>query len=40
MELSQTDFLGAAPVNVQAMHGAHRLPTLLKRVDALCRAKT
>ena len=26
--------------NVQAMHGAHRLPTLLKRVDALCRAKT
>jgi deoxyribonuclease V len=26
--------------NVQAMHGAHRLPNLLKRVDALCRART
>ncbi|WP_309707179.1 endonuclease V [Armatimonas sp.] len=29
-----------AAKNVQAMHGAHRLPTLLKRVDALCRART
>jgi deoxyribonuclease V len=26
-----------AAANVQAMHGAYRLPTLLKRVDQLCR---
>ena len=38
--VAKTHFVGAAPVNVQAMHGAHRLLTLLKRVDALCRART
>lgn len=27
-----------ACARVREMHGAHRLPTLLKRVDALCRA--
>jgi deoxyribonuclease V len=32
--------LSEAAKDVQAMHGAHRLPTLLKRVDTLCRAKT
>ncbi|WP_394795675.1 endonuclease V [Armatimonas sp.] len=32
--------LSEAAKNVQAMHGAHRLPVLLKRVDALCRART
>ena len=26
-----------AAAHVRAMHGAHRLPTLLKRVDRLCR---
>jgi deoxyribonuclease V len=31
--LSQTD----AKAHVRAMHGAHRLPTLLKAVDRLCR---
>jgi deoxyribonuclease V len=30
--------LTEAQKNVQAMHGVHRLPTLLKRVDTLCRA--
>jgi deoxyribonuclease V len=27
-----------AAMHISAMHGAHRIPTLLKRVDALCRA--
>lgn len=27
----------AAAAHVGAMHGAHRLPTLLKQVDSLCR---
>ena len=28
-----------AAINIQAMHGAHRIPTLLKRVDRLAREK-
>lgn len=28
---------GKAARNIERMHGAHRLPTLLKRVDQLCR---
>jgi deoxyribonuclease V len=28
---------GAAARHFEAMHGAHRIPTLLKRVDQLCR---
>jgi deoxyribonuclease V len=27
----------AAAIEVQRMHGEHRLPTVLKRVDRLCR---
>jgi deoxyribonuclease V len=29
-----------AAAHVRAMHGAHRIPTLLKEVDRLCRAAT
>ncbi len=29
--------LSAAKAHIQAMHGQHRIPTLLKRVDQLCR---
>lgn len=29
--------LDSAALNVSAMHGDHRLPTLLRRVDRLCR---
>ena len=28
-----------ACARVREMHGAHRIPTLLKRVDALCRGR-
>jgi deoxyribonuclease V len=27
----------AAASNVRGMHGKHRLPTMIKRVDRLCR---
>lgn len=32
--------LQQAAQHIREMHGAHRLPTLLKRVDRLCRAAT
>jgi deoxyribonuclease V len=31
--------LAKAAANIQAMHGAHRIPTLLQRVDRLAREK-
>jgi deoxyribonuclease V len=30
--------LASAADNIRRMHGPHRLPTLLKQVDGLCRA--
>jgi deoxyribonuclease V len=30
--------VGEAAARVQGMHGSHRVPTLLKRVDRLCRS--
>jgi deoxyribonuclease V len=29
--------VAAAAEHVRSMHGAHRIPTLLKRTDRLCR---
>ena len=29
--------LGEAKAHIASMHGEHRIPTLLKRVDQLCR---
>jgi deoxyribonuclease V len=32
--------LSAAKAYIKAMHGAHRIPTILKKVDQLCRQRT